>query len=333
MLPYFDAHCDTVAAIAHRGGSLLQNEYHIDLARLAAYAPRAQVFALFGNIGRDAMRGVASHEEFIDRIRSGVVKAGPESVALYRALRAAFDREMAANTDHVLHCLNSADLDRAACEGKTAAILAVEGAETLFGMTADDVYAEGIRLVTLTWNYRNQMGGTNMTGGGITDEGRAFVRRANELGIVIDLSHGSDELFYDVAEIAVKPFICSHSNSRTICPASRNITDDMFRTLMKAGGVTGINFCADFLVPHETADTCCIDDAVRHIEHFLSLGGAKHVCLGGDLDGIDARPRELRGVEDVYRLVDALAQRNYSDDLIYDIFYNNLSRVIRSVIG
>lgn len=329
MLPYFDAHCDTIAAISHQGGSLAANAYHVDLARLETYAPRVQVFALFGNAGARLRAACRSEEEFWDRVRAGEPLEDEYAAALHRTLLSKFRACMTENASRVLHCRTAADIDRAAREGKTAALLGVEGAELLYGMTPDEAYRDGVRVVTLTWNYPNSLGGSCVTGGGLTEKGRAFVRRAGELGIAVDVSHGSDELFFDVAEVAKKPFLASHSNSRAVHPHRRNLTDEQFRTLVKAGGVAGINLYAEFL----TDGPCRIADAVRHIEHFLSLGGERNVCLGGDLDGCRDLPEGIGGVQDVRKLAEELARLGYSDALIHDIFMNNLSRVLREVIG
>ena len=329
MLPYFDAHCDTIAAIAHRGGGLLHNEYHVDLERLEAYAPRAQVFALFGDIGAHLRSECHSGQEFEHRVRAGEVVPDADTAALYQKLLQTFRGCMAENSGRVLHCRTSADLDRAAQEGKTAALLGVEGAELLCAVSPDEAYRDGVRIVTLTWNYPNCLGGSCVTGGGLTEKGRAFVRRAGELGIVVDVSHGSDELFFDVAEVSKKPFIASHSNSRAVHPHRRNLTDEQFQTLVKSGGVAGVNLYAEFV----TNGPCRMVDVIRHIEHFLSLGGERNVCLGGDLDGCRDLPEGISGVQDLRLLADELARLGYPDTLIHDIFMNNLSRVIREVIG
>lgn len=329
MLPYFDAHCDTIAVLAKHGGSLARNGYHLDITRLGAYTPCAQVFALFGDIGTRLRAACISEEEFSSRVRAGEVRADSYADALYHTLLTAFQTAITENRNHISHCRTAADLDSATQEGKVAAFLAVEGADLLYGTTLEKAYHDGVRIVTLTWNYANHLGGSCVTGGGLTEAGRSFVRRAGELGIVVDVSHGSDELFFDVAEVSKKPFIASHSNSRAVYPHRRNLTDEQFRTLVKAGGVAGINFYTAFL----SDDTCTLTNVIRHIEHFFSLGGERNVCLGGDLDGCGSLPQGISGVQDMDLLAEELARLGYTDSLIQDLFYNNLSRVIREVIG
>ncbi len=329
MLPYFDAHCDTVSALLRRGGRLDENELHVDLRGLETYAPRAQVFALFGDMGAEMTKSCRTEAEFLRRVRAGEVTEGPSCAALYEALLAQFRACMADYPDRVVHCRGSSDIDRAAREGKTAALLSVEGGELLFGRTPEEAYRDGVRIVTLTWNYPNSLGGSCVSGGGLTEKGRDFVRQCNALGIALDVSHGSDALFYDVAQVSEAPFLATHSNARAIRDHRRNLTDDQFRVLVQKGGCAGINLYADFLTPGH----CGIGDVLRHIEHFLSLGGERNICLGGDLDGCEALPEGIRGAADVSKLADAMARLGYGDELIRDIFYNNLYRVLRAVTG
>ena len=121
------------------------------------------------------------------------------------------------------------------------------------------------------------------------------------------------------------PSACKASSSAALCSTfPRNLTDAQFEALVRCGGGAGINLCPDFL-SDGGAD---IDDAVRHIEHFLALGGEQAVFIGADFDGIDATPRGISGVQDMERLYDALLARNYPDELVGDIFYGNLLRIL-----
>lgn len=311
MFRYFDAHCDTVTALLYLNGDLAENEYHISLNKAKDIDLYAQFYAIFVNMGE----GNTPSQVLTDK---------------YRAMRDTFYKAVEKHGDRIVFCRNSKDLERAEKEGKAAGFMSIEGAEQLFEMTLDDAYADGVRMVCLTWNHKNQFGGSNVTGGGITEEGRALVKRARELGIVVDLSHGSDELFYDVAELMDgKPFICSHSNSRTVWEHTRNITDDMFRELIKCGGVTGMNMYNSFL----GAEPVTIDTVVKHIEHFCSLGGENNIAMGGDLDGCEKLPQGIEHVGHIYKIADRLAQLGYSSELIDKIFFGNLLRVVREVIG
>src|SRR5699024_92825 len=128
----------------------------------------------------------------------------------------------------------------------------------------EDLHRLGFRITTLGWNEKNPLTGSHKTGGGLTDLGKAYVEEAQRLGMVVDVSHISDEGFWDIMEITKAPVIASHSNSRSVCNVSRNLTDDMFLAICKTGGVTGINLCPDFLGVNPNLDTVC-----DHIFHFL----------------------------------------------------------------
>jgi len=305
---YFDAHCDTLLRTTRCDGSLYRNDFHISLEKSAKFAHFAQVFAIFNNAGRE-------------------LAALPVACAGYREQLAKFRREMDAHADHIVQARNADELEAAWAAGKSAAILAVEGAEQLSETTLDDAYAEGVRLVTLTWNHANALGGSCVSGGGLTDFGRAFVRRANELGVLIDLSHASDELFWDTLEASRDPIIASHSNSREIHPHRRNLDDGQFMALIQCGGTAGINMYADFL----SEGKCEITDVLRHIDHFFTLGGEDNVTLGTDFDGCDRLPEGINSVADMTALADALARLGYTNEQIEKIFYKNLLRVFREV--
>ncbi len=149
------------------------------------------------------------------------------------------------------------------------------------------------------------------------------------LGIAVDMSHSSERTFWDTAEIAQKPILAGHSNSRALCDFPRNLTDDQFRELVRLGGAAGLNLCPDFLQVEGDAD---IEWVIRHCEHFLELGGEKAVCLGGDLDGIGSLPKGMKGIESYGEIYEAMLRRNYPEDLVRDIFYNNLMNVLERAL-
>ena len=294
MIPYFDAHCDTVTAWE----SIEENPGELDASRLSTFAPSAQIFAIC------CVRGMAA----------GYARYLPE-----------LKRQIGAS-ERLTLCLSADDIKKAAVAGKTAAVMAVEGAEH-FSCSIDGLrlaYDAGVRSVNLTWNYDNALSGAAMaSGSGLTGEGRAFVKAAQRMGIILDMSHLSEHGFWDVLEMAEKPVYASHSDSAALCPVKRNLTDAQFAALVKCGGGAGINLYAEFLGFGRD-----IDAVVAHVEHFLALGGEKAVFVGTDFDGIDATPAGLAGVQDMPKLYEALLRRNYREELLQDIFYNNLLNIL-----
>ena len=149
--------------------------------------------------------------------------------------------------------------------------------------------------------------------------GREFVREAQRLGMLVDVSHISDEAFWDMMKITEAPIIATHSNSRTIWNNSRNLTDDMFHAICETGGIAGYNACDEFTGVQSTVDTIC-----DHILHFLELDpSGKHVALGGDLDGVTKMPAGFDGVQSWPVLADHLLHRGLDEKTVMDIFWNN----------
>lgn len=163
---------------------------------------------------------------------------------------------------------------------------------------------------------------------GLTEKGREFVAEMEGMGMIVDVSHMSDAGFYDVLEMTKKPFVASHSNARSICRCSRNLSDDMIRKLGSRGGCMGLNFCADFLkeVPVGEANPGAIEDVVRHARHITNMGGIAVLGLGSDFDGIDTN-EGLPGAQSMGRLWEALHQSGYTQRELDKIFCENVLRV------
>ena len=140
----------------------------------------------------------------------------------------------------------------------------------------------------------------------------------------IDVSHISDEGFWDIIEITDAPILATHSNSRAVHSHSRNLTDDMFRAICETGGVAGYNTCAEFTGENPDLDTAC-----DHILHFMELDpSGKHIALGGDLDGVETMPDGFEGVQSYPALARQLLSRGLTQQNIMDIFWNNAIRVM-----
>lgn len=304
-IPYFDGHCDTIYECMGKGRSLRENCGHVDLMRGQRYGRRAQFFALFDN-----------------------VRELPEGTAWTKLCQMHdwFCAQAAENADVMALCRTGAEVDAAAAQHKTAALLSIEGADLL---DCDMAHLEtaaswGVRLLNPVWNNANALSGSCAQDAerGLSDQGRDFLRRMEELNIYADVSHLSDPGFWDLLRLTRRPVVASHSNSRALCPHRRNLTDDMFRAIRDTGGVVGLNLYLHFVGGPS------MDDLVAHVEHFLSLDGEKTVALGGDLDGCEALAAGMTGVESVAALYDALARRGCGEDLLADLFWNNWRRLL-----
>lgn len=300
-IPLFDCHCDTAVRVWLTGRSLRENSLHLDLRRLKKFSPAAQVFAVCTETLEDPQGKAAA-----------VIRYFKEQIEM--------------NSDIVKLCLNSHDIVSTMAGGKIAALLSVEGAEQI-----DDIemaYALGVRVVHITWNFDNGLCGSVMgSGAGLSEKGRCFVKKAQELGVLLDTSHISQQGFWEVLEISRKPVIAGHSNTRALCPVPRNLSDEQFIALKNQGGGAGINLYPEFLGLGRD-----IDAVFAHIEHFMALGGEKAVFLGCDLDGIDEMPKGIHGVEDLGKIYEVLLRHNYPESLVRDVFINNIMNIMERVL-
>ena len=313
--PVLDLHCDTILALlgqsGNEAGSLRRNAGHIDLERASALGGYAQCFACFTTPMMEEYRHISP------------------VVAFEREL-ATIQREVDKHKRLMSIAYSMADVEANREKGKMSAILTIEGPAG-FGFDPElleSMFLAGFRISTLGWNESNPLTGSNQTGGGLTDLGKAYVRQAQSLGILVDVSHISDEGFWDIMKITQAPVIASHSNSRALCNHSRNLTDDMFCAIRDSGGVVGINQFADFLGQKPTLDTVC-----DHIFHFLELDPeGRHVALGGDLDGCEVLAEGFEGVQSYDALADRLIARGLDAATVQNIYWNNALGVMATAL-
>lgn len=305
-IPVFDLHCDTALALLgdnlRQAGSLRRNNCHIDLERAKTLPGYAQCFACFTTPHLDAWGDISP-------------------VTVFERELATVLREIEKNSDLISLAYTAAEVEENRKNGKMSAILTIEGTAGFDFDPAllEDLYQVGFRITSLGWNEKNPLTGSHKTGGGLTDQGREYVKEAQRLGMVIDVSHISDEAFWDIMDITQAPIIATHSNSRAVCGVSRNLTDDMFRAICQTGGVAGFNQCSAFV-----GDNPDIDSACDHFLHFMELDpSGRHISLGGDLDGCDSLPAGFGGVQDYPKLADRLLERGLDQDILHQIFWKN----------
>lgn len=234
------------------------------------------------------------------------------------------------NSDLIAQAFSPEDIEENRKSGKMSAILTVEGPAGFHfdpGML-EMLHKVGFRITSLGWNESNVLAGSHKTGEGLTDLGKEYVREAQRLGMLVDVSHLSDKGFWDLMEITNAPIVATHSNSRAVCDNSRNLTDDMFLAICRTGGVAGFNQCAQFVGEKPDLDTVC-----DHILHFLKLDpSGKHIALGGDLDGCDELPAGFDGVQSYPAMAQRLLQRGLGAQLVEDIFWNNALGVMKRAV-
>ncbi len=290
----FDAHCDTLLKVAQRG-TLHSNCFDVDFKRLSTYGKATQIFAIF-NSGK---LNIADIFSLIELLKSECDKS-----------------------DLATFCVDGDDV--AKCKTPVSALVSLEG----IGNTPDflcehidKLYKTGVRTLSLTWNNDNPLcGGIENNNDGLSPMGRDALKRMCALGMVLDISHISDRGFYDAIEFDGLKITATHSNSRTVCKHNRNLTEEQFKIICAKGGVVGLNTYPLFI---NGTDTACVDDLIRHIEHFCSLDGEFNIGLGADFDGIEYKMKDIDSCEKMNILFNELAKMNYPDQIIRGIYCKN----------
>lgn len=187
---------------------------------------------------------------------------------------------------------------------------------------------EGVVYMTLCHNGDNDIcdsaSRSKREHGGLSEFGKQVVAEMNRVGMMIDLSHASEETFYQTLEVSTRPVLCSHSSSKALCNHPRNLTDDQVRALAEKGGVVQATFYEGFLVESGEAT---IDDAVRHIMHLIDVAGIEHVGIGSDFDG-DGGVRGLRTAADYLSLTRRLMAEGLNERSLRKLWGGNFVRVM-----
>lgn len=313
--PVFDLHCDTSLALLgkdlDKAGSLRSNELMIDLNRAGKLPGYAQCFACFTTPMMEQWYQISP-------------------VTVFELELATIMREIDKNQDVISLAYTTEDIERNMQKGMMSAVLTIEGPAgfSYDPVLLEDLYKIGFRITTLGWNESNPLTGSHITGEGLSDAGREYVKEAQRLGMLIDVSHISDRAFWDIMEITDAPIIATHSNSRAVCNVSRNLTDDMFHAICQTGGVAGFNMYRDFVGQNSDLNT-----AADHFLHFMELDpSGEHIALGGDLDGCDTLVDGFHGVEDYPMLAQGLLRRGLDDQTVRNIFCNNALGVMKRAV-
>jgi len=244
--------------------------------------------------------------------------------------------ELSENKDVIELAASYEKIKSIVADGKIAAILAIEGGEALEGKLSNlrIFYQLGVRLITLTWNQRNDIAdGSDYLNSkrGLTSFGKNVVLEMNRLGMMIDVSHLSESGFWDVLKHSRHPVIASHSNCYQLCPHQRNLKDSQIRAIAEKGGLVGITYVPDFLRTENRK--AVIDDVIQHIDHIVSLVGTDFIGLGSDFDGCLELPEGLEGADKVFQIKEQLMQKGYKREDIQKIMGKNFMNFFRRVTG
>lgn len=285
------------------------------------------------------------------------------------------------NPTKMMMVYNSRDLETAIRQKKLGAMLGVEGGHMIEDKieNLEALYKRGARYMTLTWNNSTSWASSawdetlkkeSLSHAGLTEFGKQVVKKMNELGMLIDLSHAGEKTFWDAMSITTRPVIASHSCVYNLCPHRRNLKDDQIKAIAKNGGVVHLNFYAGFIdstyenkaLTFRSKHKPEIDSLVNlnyqpdyaamiisekypaeleamlpplsmlisHLDYIVKLVGVDHVGIGSDFDGIEAPPKGLKGVEDFPELTRELMARGYSKKDIKKILGGNFIRVLKA---
>ncbi|KAB1438470.1 dipeptidase [Candidatus Galacturonibacter soehngenii] len=327
-----DLHCDTMAELWYsqwdnkKPMELEKNSLHVDLEKLRKGDYLLQNFAIFVNLGRN-----------LDPFESALSQID------------IFYREMEKNKEKIRAVKTYEDIETNIQEGKICAMLTVEEGAVCKGKLSflRILYQLGVRMMTLTWNFENELGFPNLRskssqskyeyefekGLGLKKKGIEFLIEMERLGIIVDVSHLSDEGFYDVLQYTKKPFVASHSNARALCRHPRNLTDDMIRKLAQRGGVIGLNYSPNFLEEGETEEDCHSSVALMasHARHITNIGGIECLALGSDFDGIEGK-LEMKNCSMLPLLLEALEKEGFKHSQIEAIFYKNVLHLYKELL-
>ena len=306
-----DTHCDTAYELYKRGEGLDKNTCHISIEKSSKFKNYAQFFAIW----------------------SDKTKGDEEAFADFLTIRDNFKREIEKSNESISFVTSFDGLNKAWAENKVAAFLAVEDARILNGKLErlNILYESGVKYLTLMWGGSTCIGGSHNVEGGLTSFGRKVVEECFKIGIIPDVSHANYKTTSEVIDIAYKfgkPVMASHSNSYSLYPHTRNLSDEHAKAIVELGGIIGISLCPSHLTDTKRI-ACDVKNVADHILNYVSIGAENNIGLGCDLDGTSL-PYGFSGIGDLTLIADELGKRNAPDSLIEKIFYENYYNFIKN---
>ena len=247
-----------------------------------------------------------------------------------------------ASQGHVKLILTRRDLEFVLeSQGQIGIVLLMEGADpVLLPEDVHDWYAQGLRILAPSWRATRYAGGTHMPGP-LTDAGRELMRELEKSQLILDVSHMSEESFFEALNLFPGTVIASHSNCRAFVPTDRQLSDEMIRALISRDGVIGTVFNNPFLLDGWTEagkvkSQVTLGHVVQHIRHVCNIAGdALHVAIGSDLDGgfgVENTPAEIDTVADLGKLAVALSSNGFSNEDVVGVMQRNWMRILQKAL-
>ncbi len=345
MVPVFDGHNDVLLRLWGKklGDPVAaffkgEGEGHLDYPRMVRGGFAGGFFAIFVPSPQD--------EEFSDDEDLNPPTAN--EVGQFAALSATISmasllfRLEEASQGRFKVCRSAADIRAAMAANQIAAVLHIEGAEAIDPelKALDVLHKAGLRSLGLVWSRDNVFGhgvpfrfpSSPDTGPGLTEAGKALVRRCNALKIMVDVSHLNEKGFWDVARHSSAPIVATHSNAHALSASSRNLTDEQVRIIGKSGGMIGLNFANGFLrADGRWQSENGFDTMLRHLDHLMKLAGEDHVGLGSDFDGARI-PAQIGDAAGLPRLTEAISA-HFGEELANKLCTGNWLKVLEQTWG
>lgn len=323
-----DLHCDSIIHLMQNNDSLYNKKGHINLKKLQQGDYMLQCFAMFVNIKK-----VNDPYDYCKKM----IQKYYENLNQY---------------NHIIKPVyNYQDIIDNNEQGLISALLTIEEGAVLKGSIKKlyEFYNLGVRMITITWNYPNELGYPNIdnnkinkdtsykeiqsmieTKKGLTTKGIKIIKEMEKLGMILDVSHLGDKGLKDVLKHTKKPFIASHSNARTICDFPRNLSDELLIEMKKRNCLIGINYCPNFL--KEQSNKMEITDVIKHIKYLKELIGIDYIALGSDFDGIEGE-LELKDASYLPLLIEKLKEAGFKNEEIEKITHQNALRLFKEVLN
>lgn len=346
MVPVFDGHNDVLLRLWNKkSGDPVQaflkgdGEGHLDLPRMIKGGFAGGFFAIFVPSPDDI--DPATDEELNPPLAKEVAQHA--ALATTTGMASLLFRIEEQSEGKFKVCRTVADIRAAQAAGQIAAIFHIEGAEPIDAdlRALDVLYQAGLRSIGPVWSRSNVFGhgvpfrfpSSPDTGPGLTEAGKALVKRCNELKIMVDLSHLNEKGFWDVAQTTSAPLVATHSNAHALSKTSRNLTDDQIKAIGQSGGMIGLNYANGFLrADGRWQSENGLDSMLRHLDHLMKHAGEDHVGLGSDFDGARI-PSQIGDVTGLPRLTAAMASHGYSEALVSKLASDNWLKVLERSWG
>lgn len=321
----FDAHCDIWTDVTHHyldGERDIFRKYHYE--RLKKGQIEGGIFVIWNDPPYDKDPLKRTHQ-----MMDAITREEPDCADILTVAR------------------SYEDMMKAREEGKMYAFIGLEGLKSIGEDLdlIDEFYKFGARHAGLTWNEENPLatGALGNPDRGLTDAGRRAVRKIQDKGMILDVSHLNDKSFWDLIDAATGPVAATHTNCRALCNQRRNLMDDQLKELAKTGGIIGLNSFNEFV--HAEEDKQTVENLVKHLIHMVDIMGIDHVGFGFDFSEFikgetlssfsnQANPYTI-GLEDashVPNVINEMKRVGFNDEEIQKISHGNWHRLIKQVL-